>query len=42
MIPQRSLSLLSNRLAHEGGRRIPEVILAVRRSMRAVQFTIQG
>ncbi len=27
MIPQRNLSLLSNRLAREGGRRIPEVIL---------------
>ncbi len=27
MIPQRNLSLLSNRLAREGGRRIPEAIL---------------
>lgn len=27
MIPQRNLSLLSNRLARQGGRRIPEVIL---------------
>jgi len=27
MIPQRNLSLLSNRLTREGGRRIPEVIL---------------
>jgi predicted nucleotidyltransferase component of viral defense system len=27
MIPQRSLSLLSNRLAREGGRRIPESVL---------------
>ena len=27
MIPQRSLSLLSNRLAREGGRRIPEAVL---------------
>jgi len=27
MIPQRNLSLLSNRLAREGGRRIPEVVL---------------
>jgi uncharacterized protein len=27
MIPQRNLSLLSNRLAREGGRRIPESVL---------------
>lgn len=27
MIPQRNISLLSNRLAHEGGRRIPEAVL---------------
>jgi hypothetical protein len=27
MIPQRNLSLLSNRLAHQGGRRIPEAVL---------------
>lgn len=27
MIPQRNLSLLSNRLAREGGRRIPETVL---------------
>jgi len=27
MIPQRNLSLLSNRLAEEGGRRIPEAVL---------------
>src|ERR1700690_363085 len=27
MIPQRNLSLLSNRLAREGGRRIPEAVL---------------
>jgi hypothetical protein len=27
MIPQRSLSLLSNRLARAGGRRIPEAVL---------------
>ena len=27
MIPQRNLSLLSNRLAREGGRRVPETIL---------------
>ena len=27
MIPQRNLSLLSNRLAHAGGRRIPEAVL---------------
>jgi len=27
MIPQRSISLLSNRLAREGGRRIPEAVL---------------
>ena len=27
MIPQRNLSLLSNRLAHKGARRIPEAIL---------------
>jgi len=27
MIPQRKISLLSNRLAREGGRRIPEIIL---------------
>ncbi|MCK4467322.1 MAG: nucleotidyl transferase AbiEii/AbiGii toxin family protein [Desulfobacterales bacterium] len=27
MIPQRNISLLSNRLAREGGRRIPEAIL---------------
>ncbi|MEW6087480.1 MAG: nucleotidyl transferase AbiEii/AbiGii toxin family protein [bacterium] len=27
MIPQRNLSLLSNRLARKGGRRIPEIIL---------------
>jgi len=27
MIPQRNISLLSNRLAKAGGRRIPEVVL---------------
>src|SRR5271169_75412 len=27
MIPQKNLSLLSNRLAREGGRRIPEAVL---------------
>lgn len=27
MIPQRNLSLLSNRLARSGGRRIPEAVL---------------
>jgi hypothetical protein len=27
MIPQRDLSLLSNRLAEQGGRRIPETVL---------------
>jgi hypothetical protein len=27
MIPQRNISLLSNRLASEGGRRIPEAVL---------------
>jgi hypothetical protein len=27
MIPQRSISLLSNRFAREGGRRIPEAVL---------------
>ncbi len=27
MIPQRNLALLSNRLAREGGRRIPETVL---------------
>jgi hypothetical protein len=27
MIPQRNLSLLANRLAKEGGRRIPESVL---------------
>jgi hypothetical protein len=27
MIPQRNLSLLSNRIAREGGRRIPEAVL---------------
>lgn len=27
MIPQRNLSLLSNRLVREGGRRIPEAVL---------------
>ena len=27
MIPQRNISLLSNRLAREGGRRIPEAVL---------------
>jgi hypothetical protein len=27
MIPQRDLSLLSNRLAKQGGRRIPETVL---------------
>ena len=27
MIPQRNLSLLSNRLAREGGRRVPEAVL---------------
>ena len=27
MIPQRNLSLLSNRLARKGGRRIPEAVL---------------
>jgi len=27
MIPQRDLSLLSNRLARQGGRRIPETVL---------------
>src|ERR1700684_803992 len=27
MIPQRNLSLLANRLAREGGRRIPESVL---------------
>lgn len=27
MIPQRNISLLSNRLAKEGGRRIPEAVL---------------
>jgi len=27
MIPQRNLSLLSNRLAKAGGRRIPEAVL---------------
>lgn len=27
MIPQRNLSLLSNRLARDGGRRIPEGVL---------------
>ncbi|NOY27785.1 MAG: hypothetical protein GXP62_18130 [Oligoflexia bacterium] len=27
MIPQRNISLLSNRLAREGGRRIPETVL---------------
>ena len=27
MIPQRNLSLLSNRLAKRGGRRIPETVL---------------
>ena len=27
MIPQRNLSLLSNRLARKGGRRVPEAIL---------------
>src|SRR5208282_3334246 len=27
MIPQRNLSLLSNRLAKDGGRRIPEAVL---------------
>ena len=27
MIPQRDLSLLSNRLAKQGGRRIPEAVL---------------
>ncbi len=27
MIPQRDLSLLSNRLAERGGRRIPEAVL---------------
>ena len=27
MIPQRNLSLLSNRLAEGGGRRIPEAVL---------------
>lgn len=27
MIPQRNISLLSNRLAKTGGRRIPEVVL---------------
>ncbi len=27
MIPQRDLSLLSNRLAEKGGRRIPETVL---------------
>lgn len=27
MIPQRDLSLLSNRLAERGGRRIPETVL---------------
>ena len=34
MIPQRNISLLSNRLARDGGRRIPEAVLErkVRRS----------
>ena len=27
MIPQRNISLLSNRLADKGGRRIPEAVL---------------
>ena len=27
VIPQRNISLLSNRLAREGGRRIPEAVL---------------
>lgn len=27
MLPQRNISLLSNRLAREGGRRIPEAVL---------------
>gem|GEM_PF-5610507 len=27
MIPQRNISVLSNRLASEGGRRIPEAVL---------------
>jgi len=27
MIPQRNISLLSNRLARDGGRRIPEAVL---------------
>ena len=27
MIPQRNISLLSNRLANKGGRRIPEAVL---------------
>ena len=27
MIPQRNLALLSNRLARDGGRRIPEAVL---------------
>jgi hypothetical protein len=27
MIPQRNLSLISNRLDRQGGRRIPEVVL---------------
>ena len=27
MIPQRNLSLLSNRLARKGGRRVPEAVL---------------
>ena len=27
MIPQRNLSMLSNRLAKSGGRRIPEAVL---------------
>jgi hypothetical protein len=27
MIPQRNISVLSNRLAREGGRRIPEAVL---------------
>ncbi len=27
MIPQRNLSLLSNRLARKGGRRVPETVL---------------
>lgn len=38
MIPQRDLSLLSNRLAERGGRCIPETVLEVDAVVRKLEF----